>query len=322
MATSSSTICKSCLRTLTRGQRQQFRPTSALRTLTTSPRLSAKPEATPPPPPPPPPPKASTPDSAFSNLAATLRKAAPRSTTEPYIAYGSTEDLFAECARQADYTVPQALLQPPQPPPQNAAGDHLGVGQGWWLTPKSEGGLGLDATFNSWAQVCMLHMYILTVRLRAFPPEVVGAWHQNLLDHFFYKAEDKMVMWHEMSSRTSRNSALKQIWLQWRGVQLGYDEGLVRGDAVFAGAVWRNLFKGQEGVDVGDLVRVSAYIRREIWKSGKVGDEVVYEGRVKFGDPKDVEVSGKAQGVGRAFDEEDLRALKAVQGGKMEKEKK
>lgn len=125
-----------------------------------------------------------------------------------------------------------------------------------------------------------------------------------------------MVTWHEMSSRTSRNNALKQIWLQWRGVQLGYDEGLVKGDAVFGTAVWRNLFKGQEDVDIADLVRVTSYMRRELHKLGKVGDEVVYEGRVKFGDPRDVEVQTKARGMVRSFDEEDLKALREAGSGK------
>lgn len=124
-----------------------------------------------------------------------------------------------------------------------------------------------------------------------------------------------MVMWHEMSSRTVRNKALKDLWLQWRGVQLGYDEGLVKGDAVFAAAVWRNVFKANEGVDLGDLGRVVGYMRREIWKLGKVGDEVVYEGRVKFGEPKDYVLEGKARGSGKTFDSEDLRALREVGSG-------
>lgn len=206
-------------------------------------------------------------------------------------------------------------MTPPELPPVSEGGEHLGVGRGWWLEPKTEtsaGGLGLDATFNSWAQVTMLHMYILTVRLRAFPKEVVGPWHQNLLDHFFYAAEDKMVMWHGYSSRPARNKALKDLWLQWRGVQLGYDEGLIKGDAVFAAAVWRNVFKGREDVDIRDLARVTGYVRRELGKLGRVGDDVVYEGRVKFGDPRDQELGfeGKeARLMKGSFKDDDLKAL-------------
>lgn len=129
-----------------------------------------------------------------------------------------------------------------------------------------------------------------------------------------------MVTWHAMSSRPARNKALKEMFNLWRGVQLGYDEGLVKGDAVFATAVWRNLFKGLEGVEVGDLARVSAYMRREIFELGKVGDEVICEGRVKFGRAGEVEVGGKAKAMDRGFSEEDLKALREMEGGKGEKQ--
>lgn len=129
-----------------------------------------------------------------------------------------------------------------------------------------------------------------------------------------------MVTWHGMSSRVTRNNALKDLFQQWRGTQLGYDEGLIKGDAVFATAVWRNVFKAKDDVDIADLARVTAYMRKEIWRLGKQGDEVVYEGRVKFGNPQDVEVEGKAAGVNKTFDSEDLKALReAGSGGSAEK---
>lgn len=130
-----------------------------------------------------------------------------------------------------------------------------------------------------------LHMYILTARLRQFPKEHVGVWHQNLLDHFFYAAEARMATWHGMSARGVRNKYLKDLWLQWRGVLLSYDEGLVRGDAVLAAAVWRNLFRGAEGVEVGDLAVVVGWLRRELGRVGGLGDEVLTEGRVGFENP-------------------------------------
>ena len=53
------------------------------------------------------------------------------STTETYIAYGVCDILVKECARQADYTIPQteekgALV------PKTKDGEDLGVGIGWW----------------------------------------------------------------------------------------------------------------------------------------------------------------------------------------------
>jgi len=43
-----------------------------------------------------------------------------------------------------------------------------------------------------------------------------------------------------------------------------YDEGLVKGDAELAGAVWRNLFKGKEEVDWVKVAEVVAFMRKSV----------------------------------------------------------
>jgi cytochrome b pre-mRNA-processing protein 3 len=119
-------------------------------------------------------------------------------------------------------------------------------------------------------------MYILTVRLRLFPASHAPAWHQHLLDHFFFAAEARMETLHGLSSQSIRTRYLKDLFIQWRGVLAAYDEGLVRGDAVLAAAVWRNIFKAQEEVDAVKVAMV-----------GALGDEVVAGGRVEFGNPEE-----------------------------------
>ena len=59
-----------------------------------------------------------------------LRKRAP-GVTETYVAYGITESLVRECARPADYTIPQAGQKNVELP-KTGAGEDLGVGKGWW----------------------------------------------------------------------------------------------------------------------------------------------------------------------------------------------
>ena len=130
-----------------------------------------------------------------------------------------------------------------------------------------------------------LHMYVLTVRLRCFPAQHARVWHQHLLDHFFYAAEDRMTIWHGMVARSVRNKYLKDLWQQWRGVLLSYDEGLIKGDAVLATAVWRNVFKADERVDIADLALVTAYLRAQLKMLDGIGDEQVSSGDVAFGDP-------------------------------------
>ncbi|KAK0276537.1 Serine carboxypeptidase 3 [Friedmanniomyces endolithicus] len=329
-----SSVCASCLRALRLQSRTHLPPpsrsplnlpqrqhalTPSPRALSTSTRHLAQQQspqpkpstATPPPPPPPPP-------AAFAALATTLRASTTpllRSTTEPYAAYGSTELLFQSCAAQCSYTIPSLLLSPPQPPPKNAAGEDIGVGEGWWVTPKSEGGLGLEVTFNTWAQVVMLHMYLVTVRLRGFPAEHVGVWHQNLLDHFFYAAEDRMAVWHGMVARSVRNKYLKDLWLQWRGLLLSYDEGLVRGDAVLGAAVWRNVFRAGEGEGVvGDVGPVVGYMRRELGRLGEMGDGEIAEGKVGFG-KSDLKGLGARESpwMRKSFTVEDLKEVEVRQ---------
>ena len=68
--------------------------------------------------------------SAVDKLAAEVRKHAS-ATTETYIAYGVCETLANECARQADYTMPQALEEGASIP-RTKNGEHIGVGKGWW----------------------------------------------------------------------------------------------------------------------------------------------------------------------------------------------
>jgi hypothetical protein len=50
-----------------------------------------------------------------------------------YTAYGATKELYKECARQADYKVPQAQDSDAEMP-KTEDGEDLGVGEGWWHT--------------------------------------------------------------------------------------------------------------------------------------------------------------------------------------------
>lgn len=267
--------------------------------------------------PPPPPQSSAPPEDAIKQFASTLRSSNTlRSTTEPYVAYGGTEELFASCAKQCNYTIPNALKTPKEDPPSNAAGEQLGQGTGWWYEAKAHGGLGLDVTFNTWAQVLFLHMWLLTMRLRAFPAAHAAIWHQNLLDHFFYAAEDRMVVWHGLNARGVRNKYLKDLFLQWRGVLLSYDEGLIKGDAVMAAAVWRNMFKASEEVDIADVALVTAYVRAEMLRLEGLSDEVVSSGQVEFGNPAEVKrlLDGKdSPWMRKAVTEDELKAARTVE---------
>lgn len=110
----------------------------------------------------------------------------------------------------------------------------------------------------------MLHLYLLNCRIRQFDREAYRRWQQQLVDHFFFEAEKKMHVDHNITSSALRQRYLKDIFVQWRGLLLAYDEGLVKGDAVLASALWRNLFKGSPDVDPRALAAVVGWMRASL----------------------------------------------------------
>lgn len=145
--------------------------------------------------------------------------------------------------------------------------------------------LGLKPTFSTWSQVTMLHMYLLSARFRCFEPYIAQPWQQHLLDHFFYDAENKMTINHGMHARGTRNKYLKDMYVQWRGLIAAYDEGLYKGDTVLAAAIWRNVFKADEEVDVRGLAQIVSYMRRTLKGLDTASDEVIMGARLEFGSP-------------------------------------
>ena len=85
-----------------------------------------------------------------------------------------------------------------------------------------------------------------------------------------------------MLMRGTRQTNLKDLFTQWRGLQTGYDEGLVRGDAVLATAVWRNIFKGDPNVDWRSVAEVVAYMRHLLHILGNMSDAEIANGDLVF----------------------------------------
>lgn len=177
----------------------------------------------------------------------------------------------------------------------------LGANEAKAVTPKGEEiGLpaedsdwyrvtGLTPTFNTWAQITFLHMWVLTVRLRAFEAGHARYWHQNLIDHFFYAAEDRMATLHGVATGGVRNRYLKDLHLQWRGCIAAYDEGFASGDAVLGAALWRNLFGASENVDAEKLAAVVEWSRKALSEIDGLRDDELAGGVVRFPGLKELE---------------------------------
>jgi cytochrome b pre-mRNA-processing protein 3 len=127
------------------------------------------------------------------------------------------------------------------------------------LPPKTA--FNLPPTFSTWSHVTMLHLWLINARIRCFERDEYRNWQQQLADHFFFECEKKMHVEHGITSSALRQRYLKDIFVQWRGLLLAYDEGLIKGDAVLASALWRNLFKGDPDVDPRFLVTIVGWVR-------------------------------------------------------------
>lgn len=99
-----------------------------------------------------------------------------------------------------------------------------------------------------------------------------------------------MAVSHNMEARGTRNKYLKDLFVQWRGILFAYDEGLVRGDAVLASAVWRNVWKGGEDVDVKALAKVIAYMRKSLMDLEATEDLEMQMGKWNWSDPDALKV--------------------------------
>ncbi|KAI0665771.1 hypothetical protein C8Q78DRAFT_1063231 [Trametes maxima] len=146
----------------------------------------------------------------------------------------------------------------------------------------------LPPTFQSWFTVTNLHVWLLTVRLRALPAPHGANYVQGLIDHFFIDVEDRVrAVLQPVSAKSlapAQNLApytvpsnfyqvantlkgaqprplgrapeslvsrqMKIFKEQWAGMGMSLDLGLVRSDPELAAAVWRNLLgaRGARGI--------------------------------------------------------------------------
>ncbi len=127
-----------------------------------------------------------------------------------------------------------------------------------------------------------------------------------------------MTIYHNMHARGTRNRYLKDLFIQWRGLLAAYDEGLVKGDAVLAAAVWRNIFKANEEVDVRKVATIVSYMRRVLNRLDALPDEDIAMGHITFGDPSKEAplVSQRSKLLDRPFVEQTLSEPVSTRKGK------
>ncbi|KAG9081908.1 Protein cbp3, mitochondrial [Ceratobasidium sp. 370] len=166
----------------------------------------------------------------------------------------------------------------------------------------------LPPTYQTWFQFTLIHVLILTARLRALPPDLSRAYQAEIINHFFLDIEHQMraVLGPKVPERIVKGY-MKEMRDQWRGGGVAFDLGVVGSDATLAGMIWRNLFAsrgalpstsesqpGSESAGGGKLIIGSAenaglppilyqfvgYVRREMARLEAIPDKEVAYGRI------------------------------------------
>ncbi|KAI1128535.1 hypothetical protein F5Y10DRAFT_173944 [Nemania abortiva] len=206
---------------------------------------------------------------AQSGFLDAVRKTFQRSS-EPYRVVAATKEIYDACSKAAPYKIDPIAIKAGTIP-KTPEGEDLGEGGGMWHEDFK-----LPPTFSTWSQVTMLHLYLIFARLRNLDRDAARSWQAQLVDHFFFDAEERMDLGHGISSRALRGRYLKDLFVQWRGIVAAYDEGIAKGDAVLASAVWRNVFKAREDVSVRDLAAIVSWIRLSLKMLDQMPDEALF----------------------------------------------
>ncbi|GJC95355.1 ubiquinol-cytochrome C chaperone [Colletotrichum higginsianum] len=215
------------------------------------------------------------PPSGFKQaIASTMMAAAPK-TMAASMTTSRLEALYKACSSQALYQISE----------QERAKDMVRM-----TTEGEEVGAPIGPWLHSWSQATMLHMYLVVARMRCLDREASRNLQHQFIDQFFFDCERMMHLNHGMTSSALRQRYLKEIFVQWRGLIAAYDEGVVKDDRVLAAAVWRNLFKSREDVDMRQVAAVVGWMRATLQdlEAAPVEDLLVSPAKVFKRDVRDM----------------------------------
>ncbi|KAK6210300.1 hypothetical protein QIS74_11884 [Colletotrichum tabaci] len=224
------------------------------------------------------------PPSGFKQaIASTMMAAAPK-TMAASMTTSRLEALYKACSSQALYQISEQERAKDMVR-MTTEGEEVGAPIGPWLQY-----FDLQPSFSSWSQATMLHMYLVVARMRCLDREASRNLQHQFIDQFFFDCERMMHLNHGMTSSALRQRYLKEIFVQWRGLIAAYDEGVVKDDRVLAAAVWRNLFKSREDVDMRQVAAVVGWMRATLQdlEAAPVEDLLVSPAKVFKRDVRDM----------------------------------
>ncbi|KAJ3161452.1 hypothetical protein HDU86_007234 [Geranomyces michiganensis] len=131
--------------------------------------------------------------------------------------------------------------------------------------------------FQTWFAMTILHVWMYNARLRAEGVEG-KEMKQEMFDHIWLDVELKI---HHAGVRTNVSKIMSNLVSAYYGQTLAYDEGLYYGDAILAGALWRNLM-GSQDITATQMEAVLVYVRKQLLRLDAADRTEVLEGRFSF----------------------------------------
>lgn len=128
--------------------------------------------------------------------------------------------------------------------------------------------LGLPATFASWFNVSLIHVWMLLVRTRTIDNEPLRkAVSQRIIDNFFLDIERGVIVTAQVTNPIIVGKTNKMLLKTYYGSLAALDEAFLKGDAQLADALYRNLYAfDTEKCSAQKLERVVLYMRRQLFK--------------------------------------------------------
>ncbi|KTW29233.1 hypothetical protein T552_01189 [Pneumocystis carinii B80] len=140
----------------------------------------------------------------------------------------------------------------------------------------------LPPSFQTWFHITLLHVWMLMVRIRAFPEKICKIYQQELVNHFFEDCEYKMINEYKIHNERIISFYMKDLLMQFNGSVFAYDEGMYRNDCVLALALWRNLYAGKTKINVSFLAASVLYVRNTLFELDNMLDEDVQNANIRF----------------------------------------
>lgn len=137
--------------------------------------------------------------------------------------------------------------------------------------------LDMPENFNSWFLFNVLHLWMYNCRMRAEGVEGKEIM-QNVFEHLWLDVELKLA---EAGAKRV-NGIVQKMVASYYGQLLAYDEGIFKGDAVLAAALWRNFLDSDQDITPQKLEQVVIYVRRQLNRVENESTENILTGKFSF----------------------------------------